>query len=73
MPRLRWFTWISVLGAGVAGWSLIWLAVSSYVIRAFDRIEVLSSEMNPSMGGQVLAAIGAVSFALAGVDWLRRR
>ena len=73
MPRLKWFTWVGVLGAGVAGWGLLWLAVSSYVIRAFDRVEFISSEMNPSIGGQVLAVLGAVSFALAGADWLRRR
>lgn len=73
MPRLKWFTWVGVLGAGILGWSLLWLAVSSYVIRAFDRVEFLTSEMNPSIGNQALAVLGAVSLAVAGADWLRRR
>jgi len=73
MPRLRWFTWVGVLGAGIAGWGLFWLAVSSYIIRALARVEFLTSEMNPSIGSQALAVLGAVSFAVAGADWLRRR
>ena len=73
MPKLRWFTWVGVLGAGVAGWGLLWLALSSYVIRAVSQVEFLTSEMNPSIGSQALAVLGAISFAVAGADWLRRR
>ena len=73
MPKLKWVTWVGVLGAGVAGWGLLWVAVSSYVIRAVERLEFVTSEIDPSIGGQLLAVLGAVSFALAGADWLRRR
>lgn len=73
MPRLRWFTWVGVLGAGIAGWGLLWLAVSPYAIRAFDHVELFSSGTNLSIGSQMLAMLGAISFALAGADWLRRR
>ena len=73
MPRLRWFTWVGVLGAGIAGWGLLWLAISSYIIRALAHFEFLTSEINPSIGSQALAVLGAVSFAVAGADWLRRR
>jgi hypothetical protein len=73
MPRLRWFTWVGVLGAGVLGWGLLWLAVSSYVIRAVARVEFFTSEIGPSIGNEILAVLAAVSLAMAGVDRLRRR
>ncbi|HKS74418.1 MAG TPA: hypothetical protein VJQ82_14545 [Terriglobales bacterium] len=73
MPRLRWFTWVGVLGAGILGWGLLWLAISPYVIHALDRVQSLTSVVNSSIGSEILAALAAVSFAVAGVNWLRRR
>ncbi|HTS10288.1 MAG TPA: hypothetical protein VMP68_32290 [Candidatus Eisenbacteria bacterium] len=73
MPKLRWFTWVGVLGAGILGWGLLWLAVSPYVVHAFDRVELFTSVVNSSIGSEILAVVAAVSLAMAGVDWLRRR
>jgi len=73
MPRLRWFTWVGVLGAGILGWGLLWLAVSSYVVHAFDRVQSLTLAVNSSIGSEILAVLAAVSLAMAGADWLRRR
>ena len=73
MPRLRWFTWVGVLGAGILGWGLLWLAIAPYVIHAFDRVESFTSIVNSSIGSEILALVAAVSLAMAGVDWLRRR
>jgi len=73
MPRLRWFTWVGVLGAGIFGWGLLWLAVSPYVVHAFDRVQSFTSVVNSSIGSGILAVASAVSLAMVGVDWLRRR
>jgi hypothetical protein len=73
MPRLRWFTWVGVLGAGILGWGMLWLAVSSYVIRALAHVEFFTSEIAPSIGREVVAVLAAVSLAMAGMDRLRRR
>ena len=73
MPRLRWFTWVGVLGAGILGWSLLWLAISPYVVHAFDRVQSFTSVVNSPIGSEILAVVAAVSLATVGADWLRRR
>jgi len=73
MPRLRWFTWVGVVGAGIAGWSLLWLAVSSYVVQMFNRFAWLASGESDSIRSQILAVLGALFFASEAVDWLKRR
>ncbi len=73
MPRLKWFTWFGVLGAGILGWSLLWLALSPYVTQGFNRVESLTYAVDPSLGNQVLTLLSAIFLALAGADWLHRR
>jgi hypothetical protein len=73
MPRLKWFTWVGVLGAGILGWGLLWLAVSSYVVHAFDRVQSLTLAVNSSILSEILAVLAAVSLGMAGLDRLRRR
>ena len=73
MPRLKWFTWVGVLGAGIAGWSLVWLAVSSYVAQMFNRFAWLAAGKSSSFGSQILAVLSALFFATEAADWLRRR
>jgi hypothetical protein len=73
MPRLRWFTWVGVLGAGILGWGLLWLAVSSYVVQMFTRFGWVASGNSSSIGSQILAVLGALFFATEAADWLRRR
>jgi len=66
VPKLKWFTWAGLLGASIASWGLIWLAISSYFVQAASRFEWLTSEMGPSTGGRVMALLAIVLLAVAG-------
>ena len=72
MPRLKWLTWVGLLGAGVASWGLIWLAISPYVVRQASRIGWLVSGLDNSTGAKVMALLAVVFLAAVCSEWLVR-
>jgi len=71
MPRLKWFTWVGLVGAGIAGWSLVWLGISSFIIPTVNRIQSISV-LSASISPQVLTLLVAVLLAMEATEWLRR-
>ncbi|MGC2447346.1 MAG: hypothetical protein WA477_06865 [Candidatus Sulfotelmatobacter sp.] len=72
MPRLKWLTWVGLLGAGVASWGLIWLAISPYVAKQASRMGWLSSGLDNSTGARVMALLAVVFLAVVGSEWVVR-
>jgi len=72
VPRLKWFTWLGLLGAGIASWGLIWLAISPYVAKQASRIEWLTSGLDESIMVRMMGLMAVVFLAVIGSDWLMR-
>jgi hypothetical protein len=72
VPRLKLLTWVGLLGAGVASWGLIWLAISPYVEKQASRIGWLTSGLDNSTGAKVMALLAAVFLAIVCSEWLVR-
>jgi hypothetical protein len=63
MPKLKWFTWSSLLGAGIASWGLLWLVIWSFV-RHDSRIFWLTSDIRTPMAARLMVWIGALLFVM---------
>lgn len=72
MPRLKWLTWVGLVGAGVASWGLIWLVVSPYVVKQASQIGWLLSGLDNSMAARVVALLAVIFLAAASSEWLVR-
>ena len=72
MPRLKWLTWIGLIGAGIASWGLVWLAVSSRLAKHGSYVEWLTSGMETSISARILGLLGVAFFAVVVSDWLMR-
>ena len=72
MPRLKWFTWIGLIGAGIATWGLVWLVVSSQLAKHGYRVEWLTSGLETSITARIVGLFGAVLFAVVASEWLMR-
>ena len=72
MPRLKWFTWIGLIGAGIASWGLVWLAISSQLAKHGNPVEWLTLGMETSITARILGLLGVVFFAVIASDWLMR-
>ena len=72
MPRLKWLIWVGLLGAGVASWGLIWLAISPYVVKQASRIGWLTSGLDNSTGARVMALLAVVFLGMVGSEWVVR-
>jgi cell division protein FtsX len=72
VPRLKWFTWIGLLGAGIASWGLVWLAISSQVAKHASRLEWLTSGLDESIAVRITGLMAAVFLAVVASDWLMR-
>lgn len=72
MPRLKWFTWIGLIGAGIASWGLVWLAISSQLAKHGGRVEWLTFGLETSINARILGLLGAVFLAVVASEWLLR-
>jgi len=72
VPRLKWLIWVGLLGAGVASWGLIWLAISPYVVRQASRIGWLLSGLDNSMVARVMALLAVIFLGMVGSEWVVR-
>jgi hypothetical protein len=72
VPRLKWLTWVGLVGAGVASWGLIWLAVSSYVVKQASQIGWLLSGLDNSTVARVMVLLAVVFLAAVSSEWLVR-
>lgn len=72
MPRLKWFTWIVVLAAGIASWGLVWLAISSQLAKHGYRIEWLTSGLETSIPARMVGLLAVLVFAVVTSEWLIR-
>lgn len=64
MPKLKWFTWSSVLGAGIGSWGLVWLLIWSYLAQDDGRIFWLTSDLHSPMAARLMVCVGAGLFVL---------
>ncbi|MGC2476811.1 MAG: hypothetical protein WA485_20925 [Candidatus Sulfotelmatobacter sp.] len=72
MPRLKWLIWVGLLGAGVASWGLIWLAISPYVVKHASRMGWLTSGIDNSTGARVISLLAVVFLGVVGSEWVVR-
>lgn len=72
MPRLKWFTWLGLLGAGIASWGFVWLVVSSQLAKHGYRVEWLTSGLETSITARILGLLAAGFLAVAASEWLMR-
>lgn len=72
MPRLKWLTWVGLLGAGVASWGLLWLAISPYVVKQASEIGWLASGLDNSAAARVMALLAVVFLAAVSSEWVVR-
>jgi hypothetical protein len=72
MPRLKWFTWIGLVGAGITSWGLVWLAVSTQLGKHANCVEWLTSGLEGSITARILGLVAAGFLAVAASDWLMR-
>jgi hypothetical protein len=72
VPRLKWFTWIVVLAAGIASWGLVWLAISPQLAKYGDYLEWLTSGMETSIAARIVGLLATVFLAVVISDWLMR-
>lgn len=72
MPRLKWFTWIGLIGAGIASWGLVWLAISSQLAKYGYRVEWLTSGLETSITARIIGLLGAAFLAVLASEWLMR-
>jgi len=72
VPRLKWFTWIVVLAAGIASWGLVWLAISSQLAKHSYRVEWLTSGLETSITARIIGLLGALFLAVVASEWLMR-
>ena len=72
MPRLKWFAWIGLIGAGIASWGFVWLAASSQLAKHANRVEWLTSGLETSISARIIGLLGVVFFAVVTSDWLMR-
>ena len=72
MPRLKWFTWLGLLGAGMASWGLVWLALFSQLAKHATRAEWLTSGLETSITARILGLLATVFLAVVVSDWLMR-
>ena len=72
MPRLKWFIWIGLIGAGAASWGLVWLAVSSQIAKHGYRVDWLTSGLEASITARIIGFLGAVFLAAMTSQWLMR-
>lgn len=64
MPKLRWFTWSGLLGAGIGSWGLLWLLIWSYAVQQDSRLFWLTSDMRTPIAARFMVWIGALLFVM---------
>lgn len=72
MPRLKWFTWLGLIAAGIASWGLVWLAISPQLAKHANRVEWLTSGLETSVTARILGLLATVFLAVVVSDWLMR-
>lgn len=72
VPGLKWLTWVGLLGAGVASWALIWLAISPYLVRHANRFGWLVSGIDNLTVARVMSLLAVVFLAAVSSEWLVR-
>ncbi|HKF04376.1 MAG TPA: hypothetical protein VKB49_18785 [Candidatus Sulfotelmatobacter sp.] len=72
MPRLKWFTWLVVLAAGIGSWGLVWLAISPQLAKYGDHLEWLTSGLETSVPARIVGLLAVLVFAVATSEWLLR-
>lgn len=72
MPKLRWFTWVGLLGAGVASWALVWAAVSSQLAKHANHVVWLTSGLETSIPVRIAGLLATLFLAVMASEWLVR-